>query len=237
MNAITTAIESAKDLVRRNVALTPLQRLEEPFLSKLSSMYRCEPQVGDEGQVFSMDDSGTRISPQQGMWLYDLCRQIKPQATLEVGLAYGFSMLFFLAAIKKNGHGRHTTIDPFPWHGIAYANAREVGMPLDVINEISERAAVDLVRAGRQFDVIFIDGNHRFDNCLLDFTLLAKACNIDGYIIIDDMWMKSIRAVASFIQTNRRDFTHVSTPVRNIAVFKKIGDDTRKWDHFRGFPV
>jgi predicted O-methyltransferase YrrM len=182
-----------------------------------------------------MENSGTKISPKQGMWLYDLCCKVKPQATLEIGLAYGFSMLFFLAALKKNGHGQHTAIDPFPWHGMAYAKARQIGMPLEVVNELSERAGVDLARAGRKFDVIFIDGNHRFDNALCDFTLFAKVCNMNGYIVLDDMWMKSVRAAWSFIRNNRSDFGAVSTPIYNIGVFKKIGEDKRSWDHFNSF--
>jgi predicted O-methyltransferase YrrM len=108
-------------------------------------------------------------------------------------------------------------------------------MPLEIIQELSERAAVDLTRAGRKFDVIFIDGNHRFDNVLVDFTLLANLCNAGGHVIMDDMWMKSVHTASSFIKRNRDDFALVSTPIRNISVFKKIGEDKRPWDHFVAF--
>jgi predicted O-methyltransferase YrrM len=236
-NAIVkpSILETIKGFYRRRNSLDSLDSLDQPFRDALVSMYRGEPQLGDGDQMYEMENSGTKISPKQGMWLYDLCRKVKSQATLEIGLAYGFSMLFFLAALKKNGHGQHTAIEPFPWHGMAYAKARQVGMPLEVINELSERAGVDFARAGRKFDVIFIDGNHRFDNVLCDFTLFAKVCNMNGYIVLDDMWMKSLRAACSFIRNNRSDFSGVSTPIRNVGVFKKIGEDKRSWDHFNSF--
>jgi predicted O-methyltransferase YrrM len=235
MLAKPSILETIKSFYRRRISLSLLDSLDKPFRDALISMYRGKPQLGDGDQMYEMENSGTKISPKQGMWLYDLCRKVKPQATLEIGLAYGFSMLFFLAALKKNGHGQHTAIDPFPWHGIAYAKARQVGMPLEVINELSERAGVDLTRAGTKFDVIFIDGNHRFDNVLCDFTLFANVCNMNGYIVLDDMWMKSVRAAWSFIRNNRSDFSCVSTPIRNIGVFKKVGEDKRRWDHFNSF--
>lgn len=234
-NVFSTLLEKAKRYYRQRQSLDVLNAIDQPFRDALISLYRGEPQRGDGDQVFAMEFLGTKISPEQGIWIYNLCREIKPEATLEIGLAYGFSMLFFLAASKKNGKGSHTAIDPFPWNGVAYCKAREVAMPLEAINELSERAGVDLARNERKFDVIFIDGNHRFDNALMDFSLFSRVCSLHGYVILDDMWMSSIQAVVRFLKKNRTDFELVPTPVPNIAVFKKIAEDTRRWDHFKRF--
>lgn len=234
-NVLSSFLERTKRYYHRHQSLDVLNALDQPFRDALISLYRGEPQRGDGGQVFAMEYLGTKISPQQGIWIYNLCREIKPEATIEIGLAYGFSMLFFLAALKKNNKGSHTAIDPFPWNGVADYKAKEVGMPLEAINELSERAGVDLVRNERKFDVIFIDGNHRFDNALIDFSLYSKICSLHGYIILDDMWMRSIQAVVRFLKKNRIDFEPVSTPVSNIAVFRKVAEDTRHWDHFKHF--
>lgn len=234
-NVVSTLLEKAKRYYHQRQSVDILNAIDQPFRDALISLYRGEPQHGDGGQAFAMEYLGTKISPQQGVWIYNLCCEIKPAATIEIGLAYGFSMLFFLAALKKNNKGQHTAIDPFPWNGIAYCKAREVGMPLEVINELSERAGVDLARNERKFDVIFIDGNHRFDNALIDFSLYSKVCRIHGYIILDDMWMRSIQAVVRFLRKNRRDFELVSTPIPNIAVFRKVAEDARPWDHFKRF--
>jgi hypothetical protein len=45
--------------------------------------------------------------------IYELCRKVKPQATLEIGLTYGFSTIYFLAVLAENGNGRHSSIDPY----------------------------------------------------------------------------------------------------------------------------
>src|SRR5438046_254678 len=66
-----------------------LAALDQRFRSPLLSMYRGEPQFGTDGQPHPIDKI-TRISPSQGMWLYDLCLSVKPKATLEIGLAYGY---------------------------------------------------------------------------------------------------------------------------------------------------
>ena len=64
--------------------LTPL---DPSFRAALLHMYHGEPQSGADGQLHAIDPI-TRISPSQGMWLYDLCLATKPKATLEIGMAW-----------------------------------------------------------------------------------------------------------------------------------------------------
>jgi hypothetical protein len=77
--------------------LESLDDLDAPFKSALLSMYYGVPQLGVDGQQHSLDEK-VKISPDEGMWLYEECRKSKPERTLEIGLGYGFSTLFFLAA-------------------------------------------------------------------------------------------------------------------------------------------
>lgn len=222
-----------------------LERLDEPFRSRLLSMYEGNPQRGFDGQIHTLDDL-TRISPAQGMWIHDLCLSAKPQSTLEIGMAYGFSTVYFLAALAKNGQGKHTAIDPFQksgWHGIGLTVATELAATLSdpsglrFIEDRSDRAATDLVREKQLFDIVFVDGNHRYDDVLVDFYLYAQIVSNGGYIILDDMWMSSVKTVAEFIRTNRPDFREIASPVSNIAVFQKVGEDYRNWDEFSTFNV
>lgn len=222
-----------------------LERLDEPFRSSLLSMYGGHPQRGFDGQMHSLDVS-TRISPEQGLWIYDLCLSCKPQSTIEIGMAYGFSTVYFLAAMAKNGHGKHTAIDPFQksgWHGIGLTVANELAATLGdsstlrFIEDRSDRVATDLARDKQFFDVVFVDGNHRYDDVLVDFYLYAQIVSNGGYIILDDMWMSSVKTVVEFIRTNRHDFREIASPVSNIAVFQKVGEDYRNWDEFSAFKV
>lgn len=218
-----------------------LHPLDDPFRRALLSMYNGEAQIGSDGKSYEID-SATRISPRQGMWIYQLCCELRPQATLEIGIGYGFSTIFFLAALAKNAKGHHSAVDPFQqewWQGVGLQKVREVGMQgsFQFISENSVRAATDLRRTGRKFDLIFIDGNHRFDDVLMDFSLCALLSKAGGYIVLDDMFMPSVQTVVSFIRANRSDFAELSTPIPNIAAFRMIGDGTRDWDHFTPFTV
>jgi predicted O-methyltransferase YrrM len=219
--------------------------IELPFRSRLLSMARGEPQLGTDDKPHPLDHF-TGISPAQGIAIHDLCVALKPKATLEIGLAYGYSTLYFLAALAKNGAGHHTAIDPCQhshFSGIGLAHARAVapvtgsGVAFRLIEDRSDRAAADLLRAGAAFDVIFIDGNHRFDDVVVDFYLSAQLCAAGGHVILDDMWMSSVKTVAAYVRANRTDFAEVPTAVPNMCVFRKVGDDTRLWSHFRRFDV
>ena len=218
-----------------------LAPLDEPFYSALLSIYRAEPQLGTDGQLHEIDRI-TGIDAANGMWLYDLYRRLAPRASLEIGMAYGCSTLFFLAAIAKNGAGAHTAIDPYElsyWHGIGAEKVRQVGAnAFRFVKETDYQAATDLARERRTFDFIFIDGSHRFDDALVDFTLFAPLLNKGGLIVFDDIWMPSIRTTVAFIQTNRLDFNHIpGSPGPRFAAFERIGDDIRLWDHFIPFAV
>jgi predicted O-methyltransferase YrrM len=218
-----------------------LADLAPPFREALLSMYRGEPQLGLDGQRHAIDTL-CKIFPSQGMWLYEMCRSLKPAATLEIGMCYGFSTLFFLAAIAKNGTGRHTAVDPCErshWYGIGLTHVRALGMEpsFRFAEDRSDRAATDLAREDAKFGLIFLDGSHRFDDVLVDFYLYAPLCEVGGRVIFDDMWMKSIQTAAAFVRTNRKDFVELPKPHENIAVFERIAADAREWDHFEVFEV
>jgi len=156
-------------------------------------------------------------------------------------LAYGFSTVYFLAAIQANGRGHHVAVDPFQleyYHDIGVAREQLLGGKpgtFEFIRETSVQALARLVREQRRFDVIFIDGRHTFDGALIDFSLASLVCESDAHIILDDMWMPSIQRVVSFIRQNRSDFTEVPTPDERLAVFRRTDTDKRKWDHFVSF--
>jgi predicted O-methyltransferase YrrM len=218
--------------------------IQEPFRSVLESMHATEPQRGADGMLHELDDT-TRISPQEGAALYSLVVSTRARATLEVGLAFGFSTAYLLAGLDRNGGGTHTAIDPYQdtdWHGVGLTTAtslvQQSGLPGDAFRFLaqrSERALVDLARSDAHFEVTFIDGYHRFDDVLVDFTLAAPMCPIGGVIVLHDMWLGSIAAVASFLLHNRGDFQEISTGCDNLFAVRRVGPDERNWDHFVPF--
>ncbi len=222
-----------------------LMGIPDPILSRLLSLYAGQPQRGSDGALYSID-AVTRIQPGQGMILYELCRSVQPRSTLEIGMAYGFSTLFLLAALAQNQKGTHTAIDPFQsssFNGIGLTLALESSALLadrnafQLIEDRSDRVATDFARSGQRFDLIFIDGNHRYDDVLTDFYLYSQLAYDGGIIILDDMWMRSVKTAADFIRTNRSDFKELASPSRKLCLFQKVGNDSRRWDHFTRFRV
>jgi cephalosporin hydroxylase len=203
-------------------------------------MYNSDPQLGTDGNTHPIDGT-TRLGPQQGMLIYKLVRELKPENTLEIGLAFGFSTVYFLAAIRANRMGHHVAVDPFQfeqWHGIGVSREKVTGTApglFEFTKETSILAVSRFAREQRRFGVIFIDGNHKFDGVLIDFALAALVCDPGAYIILDDMWMPSIQKAVAFIRSNRQDFTFVPGPVTSLAVFRRTEMDKRKWDHFVPF--
>jgi predicted O-methyltransferase YrrM len=218
-----------------------LSSLPEPFRSVLLSMYAGDPQLGADGERHFLDPA-IGICPDEGIWIYELCRQVKPQATLEIGLACGFSTIYFLAALAENSNGRHTSVDPYQlnaparWAGIGLAHGRCLGGErFRFIEKRSFAALTRLADNSECFDIIFVDGRHLFDYVLTEFTLSAELSSLGGYIILHDMWLPSIRRAVAFIRANRADFNYFETPVPNIAVFRHTGTDDRQFKHFVDF--
>ena len=94
----------------------------------------------------------------------------------------------------------------------------------------------ELARENQKFDVIFIDGDHRFDYVLIDFTLCDHIISDHGYIIFHDLWMPSINKVVEFIKKNRSDYqVQEDLPSPQMLIFKKISNDKREWNHYNSF--
>lgn len=226
---------SAQDIDR----LADLTPLGERFASALRSMYSGEPQIGLDGVGHDLH-AATKTSIAAGMWLYHLCRKVNAQSTMEIGCAYGFSTLYFLAALSSNPAALHIAIDPYEssiWSGIGVRKVLAVGMSeaFRLLEEMSIVAVPRLMRDGYLFDVIFIDDLHRFDDVVVDFALSALVCKQGGYVVIDDNWMPSVRKAVSFVRRNRRDFAEVTFAFEGFSVFQKVGEDQRDWTHFEDF--
>jgi len=186
-------------------------------------------------------DAKTRISIAQGAQINQIIRQSKMTKSLEIGFAYGFSTVWILDALRSRLNSLHVAIDPFEitqWGGVGLHQIKRLNAALgfDWIAECSIHALSRLIKTEQKFDFILIDGNHRFDDVLVDFYLSDQLVSPGGLLIFDDMWMPSVRTVVNFILTNRQ-YKIVSQPIRNMMVLKKLADDDRDWCHFENFKV
>ena len=146
------------------------------------------------------------IERDQGEALRQLAVSEGAERTIEVGLALGMSALFLCQAVIGRG-GRHVAIDPFQessWSGAGLMVLEEAGVreQVEFIEEESQLALPRLVSEGRTFDLAFVDGDHRFESALLDLYFMTRLVRPEGLIVMDDMWMPSIRTVVAYAERN-----------------------------------
>jgi predicted O-methyltransferase YrrM len=146
------------------------------------------------------------IEREQGEALRDLAIAAGAERTIEVGLALGMSALFLCQALLPRG-GRHVAIDPFQaesWNGAGLRTLREAGVEdmVEVIEEESQLALPRLVSEGREFDLAFVDGDHRFEGVFLDLYFMTRLVRPGGLIVVDDMWMPAVRTAVAYVERN-----------------------------------
>lgn len=202
----------------------------------LKDMYSATQLDGAAGPV--QIDRSTAVGRTKGLELHRLAQESGAVKSLEVGLANGFSAIWIMDGLGAGGS--HIAIDPFQsstYHGVGATQARRLnGKTFELIEQPSVHVLSDLARAGEAFDFIFIDGAHRFDDVVVDFYLADKVLDTGSILVLDDIWMASIRTVASFILANR---AYEIVPQRSpkMVALRKLKDDARSWRHFQPFKV
>lgn len=107
-----------------------------------------------------------------------------------------------------------------------------------------------LVEAGEQFDMVYIDGSHLFEDVFIDFYYVARVLSEGGLVIFDDSSNPNIRKVLRFIRRNlSHEFEEIglssfrpdagrSLKYRfakrlgkiQMTAFRRAGPAVRQWD-------
>ncbi|MBI4968607.1 MAG: class I SAM-dependent methyltransferase [Rhodospirillales bacterium] len=194
-----------------------------------------------QGEGEPTPDAGGEIGKAEIDALYNLVRHLKPQATLEVGLAKGTSAITILAALVDAGIAVpvHRAIDPFQSvvykrNGLRNAAHCGFGENLVLIEDSSHRALPYLLMSEkRRFDFVFLDGNHLFDFTFLEWFYCDKMLPVGGTILFDDADMPAVAAVINFLATNLP--YEVVTISARLRLAIKTGEDGRLWSDFTPF--
>ena len=150
--------------------------MRESIKQKLQSYRDGDGQRGSDGDLHVVDGV-TRITWEQSERLAELHERVRPDLSVETGLAYGFSTLPILDAMDQHQYGRHIAIDPTqmrkPWYGVAYTSIQELGLGsrFTLVETPSDQALVVLIKARERIQFIFLDGVHSLDGYMTDFFL------------------------------------------------------------------
>jgi predicted O-methyltransferase YrrM len=149
------------------------------------------------------------LTPRRGRMLGDLCRADGVKATLEIGMAWGLSTLYILEALA-DAHpdaSCHVVMDPYEgerFHDGGLGAVRDAGAEqmLEFYREPSEIVLPRLLERGRQFDLVFIDGDHRFDGVFVDAVLANKLLKPGAVMVLDDAWFDPVFLTCKFLESN-----------------------------------
>ena len=182
------------------------------------------------------EDKSSPIKTSEADFIYNFVKDKKINRTLETGFAYAKSASHIIAASNCN----HIACDPFQnnYQNLGLSNIEKLGMSdkLEFYNDFSHNVLPQLLKEKREkFEFIFIDGDHKFDGELIDFYYADLLLQEKGYILLHDTWMRSTSLLMKFIKTNRKDYKYISTGLRNLALYQKVGNDYRNGMFFREF--
>ncbi len=89
--------------------------------------------------------------------------------------------------------------------------------------------------AGFKADLIFIDGDHRFDAVFTDYCSADKLLDVGGLLIFDEGGYDCpTKRVRQFISTNMPNYKQLESPER-LYVFRKDGKDERSFADSQDF--
>lgn len=200
------------------------------------------------------------IKPEQGDFLQDIIKKIKPVTSLEVGLGFGISALFILDEMIEHGGKKLITMDPSQndshndkyiethgdlFHNGGLENIRKAGYTkyIEFYNEPSQLVLPTLVKKNEEIQFAFIDGWHTFDHALVDFFFIDQLLSVGGVIVFHDLYYDSIKMLSQFILTNRKYSVFGYLPKNEtlnfesmeVLAIQKNFDDDRNYDHFVRF--
>lgn len=175
--------------------------------------------------------------------------QVGARRTLETGFAFGLSGIFMVRAALQNGAdplagASHTALDPFQartWKraGLRLFARAGISHLLRFFEARSELHLPRLIEAGEQFDAIVVDGDHRFESVFMDLLFTSRLVRPGGAIIVDDLWMPSVRAALEYFTTNVglvREDRKQDKDASNFAVLRVPEQfPKRTWDHYIPF--
>jgi predicted O-methyltransferase YrrM len=159
---------------------------------------------GVEHQIFPES-----VTPDRGAFVRDVSRDERAGSVLEIGMAWGLSTLHIQEGLLSNGAGAHMhlVVDPkqtSKFRGVGEQMLRKAGVAqfVEFHQDYSEFLLPRLVCEGRVFDLVFIDGAHRFDNVFVDLFYANRLLKPGGVVVFDDVFAESVNLACRFARTN-----------------------------------
>jgi len=155
------------------------------------------------------------IGPGEGTALRDWVVRERARTTLEAGVGWGVATLFILEGLLVNAVDvRHVATDPWQHEGLSAHRTRYDGAGLAVLEDAGVRDLVEfyeeesqivfprLLQERREFDLVFIDANHRFEGVFVDLFYAGRLLREGGIVFLDDVQLPGVRRALDFYVAN-----------------------------------
>ncbi|MDA8566541.1 class I SAM-dependent methyltransferase [Schleiferiaceae bacterium] len=177
------------------------------------------------------------IKPHEAEVLKELVLKYHVNTALEIGLAYGASAMTMLGAQSEL---KLTSCDPFQqedYQNSGLSKIADAGFQSrhTHIKALSDQALPKLLAQGKTYDLIFIDGDHKFSGAFVDFHFATQMIENNGIVVFHDMWMRALILIRSYIKNNRPDLIEIPINCANMCAFQRIGKDERDGMVFKEF--
>src|SRR5262249_13052347 len=138
------------------------------------------------------------------------------------------------------------------WERIGIQAVERAGLSeyVQVKEELSSLALPALVARNEQFDLIYVDGSHLFEDVFIDAYYCFRLVSKNGVVIFDDCRAVHVKKVIQFVRRNMGElFEEIDiSPFRQdqgrsikyklaralgqvqVVGFKRIGASARAWD-------
>jgi len=132
------------------------------------------------------------IHEDSGLFLYALCKIVKPDLVVETGVAYGISSAYILQALYENNKGTLYSIDSIfkPWESlemIGNAIPNQIQDRWKLINGAGPEKLDELFQSIKKADIFLHDSLHTYKNMLLEFQTTWPFIKNGGFLLSDDI--------------------------------------------------
>ena len=126
------------------------------------------------------------------LFLYVLCKMLKPDTVVETGVAYGQSSSYILQALKENNKGILYSIDNIfrPWESlgkIGDAIPQNLRERWKLVAGSSAEKLEETLRSKKTIDMFLHDSLHTYKNMLFEYNITWPFIKKNGFLISDDV--------------------------------------------------
>ena len=126
------------------------------------------------------------------LFLYGLCRILKPDVIVETGVAYGLSSSYILKALQENGKGILYSIDGTfrPWESsdmIGNAIPSELRNQWKLVLGSSSEKLIEVLNSLEKIDIFLHDSLHTYENMSYEFETSWPYLTKNGFLLSDDL--------------------------------------------------